>query len=237
MKISIVETGVHNAKENMAMDEMMLNDLDPKGCPTLHLYEWKRDSLTYGHFAKPEKLLDFSGIEKHKIDCARRITGGGVTLHFIDLAFSFFMPKEHSHFSENTMENYAFVNRIVSKALGKFLKGKTLDAYEGDGPSKRDDSFFFCMAKPTRYDVMVQGKKVGGAAQRRTKKGYLHHGTLALARPDPQILKDILKDKEKVYHAMTENSFYLIDNHQQREKLNQLRERVRSELICSFQEA
>ncbi len=237
MKISILDTGVHSAKENMAMDEEMLNNLDPKGCPILHLYDWEKDSLTYGYFAKPEKLLDFSGIEKHHIDCARRITGGGVTLHFIDLAFSFFMPRENSHFSENTMENYAFVNRIVSKALGKLLKGKTLDAYDGDEPSKRDDSFFFCMAKPTRYDVMIQGKKVGGAAQRRTKRGYLHHGTLALARPDPQVLKDLLKDKEKVYQAMTQNSFYLIENHLKREELAGLRESIRLELIRSFQEA
>ncbi len=134
------------------------------------------------------------------------------------------------------MENYAFVNQIVSKTLETILKGTTLDTYNRDEPSKRDDSFFFCMAKPTRYDVMIQGKKVGGAAQRRTKRGYLHHGTLALARPDSQILKDLLKDKEKVYEAMTQNSFYLIESHLQREKLTQLRERIRLELIRTFQE-
>jgi lipoate-protein ligase A len=44
------------------------------------------------------------------------------------------------------------------------------------------------MARPTKYDVMLQGRKIAGAAQRKTKAGFLHQGTIALLCPDPELL-------------------------------------------------
>ena len=39
------------------------------------------------------------------------------------------------------------------------------------------------MAKPTPFDLVIEGKKVGGAAQRRTRKGLLHQGSLSVCPP------------------------------------------------------
>lgn len=236
MKFSILNTGKQSAKENMDLDRHFLETLDPSGNPILHLYDWKKLSLTYGHFAKPEKLLDFEGIKKHHIDHARRVTGGGVTLHFSDLAFSFFMPIEHPLFSENTLENYAFVNKQVIAALRAFIKEEKLGYFE-ECDVTHDERSFFCMAKPTRYDVMIEGKKVGGAAQRKTKRGYLHHGTLSLAAPNLELLRDVLFDKEKVYNAIIANSYYLYDSSINKSKLDTLREEVTDALIEAFKKA
>jgi lipoate-protein ligase A len=35
-----------------------------------------------------------------------------------------------------------------------------------------------CFANPVRADVMVNGRKVAGAAQRRTRAGLLHQGSI-----------------------------------------------------------
>jgi lipoate-protein ligase A len=63
------------------------------------------------------------------------------------------------------------------------------------------------MAKPTKYDVMWEGKKVGGGAQRRTKYGFLHQGTISLGRPDEEFLSGILLDKE-LLSSFIQNSFH-----------------------------
>ena len=63
------------------------------------------------------------------------------------------------------------------------------------------------MARPTIYDVVYNGLKIAGAAQRRTKKGYLHQGTISLASPDLGLLNEILLSKEEITGAMEAYSF------------------------------
>ena len=68
---------------------------------------------------------------------------------------------------------------------------------------------YFCLAKPTKYDVIFSGRKVGGAAQRRTKEGFLHQGSITLGMVSRNFLEDVLEDKE-VIDAMTRNSCALL---------------------------
>ena len=64
------------------------------------------------------------------------------------------------------------------------------------------------MADPTVYDVMVDGKKVVGGAQRRTKHGFLHQGSISLGVPDLHFLRSVLKNAA-VADLMRENSYPL----------------------------
>ena len=65
------------------------------------------------------------------------------------------------------------------------------------------------MAKPTQYDLMVEGKKVGGAAQRRTKNGFLHQATIALALPPISLLQAVVKNSA-VIEAMQRGAYPLL---------------------------
>jgi lipoate---protein ligase len=233
MEISILDTGENSALENMKIDEVLLKNLESIEKPKLHLYSWMGDCATYGHFAKPENLLNMEEVKKKKLQLAKRVTGGGMTFHFSDYAFSFFMPKGHPYFSENTLENYRFVNQFVLKAIEEYIDEKeNLNFFD---PCKINDPMAqqFCMAKPTKYDVLHKGKKVGGAAQRKTSNGYLHHGTISIAMPDLNYLKEILLSEE-IYDAICQNSFYLVNNHLDKERLNSFREKIEKKLIESF---
>jgi lipoate-protein ligase A len=65
------------------------------------------------------------------------------------------------------------------------------------------------MAKPTKYDVMVGGKKVGGAAQRKTRHGFLHQGSISL-RPLCEEQGKRLFIGEQVFENMRKHSFTLL---------------------------
>jgi lipoate-protein ligase A len=49
-----------------------------------------------------------------------------------------------------------------------------------------------CFQKPVRFDIVAADRKLSGAAQRRTREGLLHQGSILL--PDPQ-LNSILRQK------------------------------------------
>ena len=70
----------------------------------------------------------------------------------------------------------------------------------------------FCMATPTKYDLMIGSKKFAGAAQRKTRYGYLHQGTISLATPDYDKLKIWLLGGETLIEEMKKTSFIALDD-------------------------
>ena len=201
--LHVLDTGINSAETNMRLDEKLLEDLAE---PTLHLYQWARPSATYGYFIRPEKHLDLRKAELRHLDLAKRPTGGGIVFHIWDLAFSFLLPSSHPAFSLGTLDNYKFVNRAVLEVIQTFfaLSGELIVA---DVPSLGEGCRNFCMASPTQYDVVYNGTKIAGAAQRKRKQGYLHQGTISLAYPQIDLLEDVLLSKKDVLQAMQSYTF------------------------------
>lgn len=183
-----IYTGRNTAQKNMEIDETLLNTLDPSGDPILHLYDWQGQSATYGYFLDPSKYMK----KVQGIDLARRPTGGGIVFHLWDLAFSVLIPAGHKCYSKDTLNNYKLINDAVLIAIEEFAAKKCdLLAYEPKEGSGADQ---FCYGKATKYDVMYQGKKVAGSAQRLKKNGFLHQGSISLAYPDEAFLRDLLSE-------------------------------------------
>ncbi len=187
----------------MRLDQQLLEALGQESQAVLHLYEWQQDSATYGYFLKPSDFLNMEGVNRRKLDLARRPTGGGIIFHVWDMAFSVLVPAQHPAFSLNTLDNYAFVNKAVLRAVQEFLKvDKPLSITPTDLEALDCSSQRFCMAQPTKYDVILEGRKIAGAAQRKTKQGFLHQGTIALIAPPQDYLEDVLLPGTRVAEAM-----------------------------------
>lgn len=212
MKWEIIDTGIGTAQGNMDIDKKLLEEVGRNPRPIIHLYEWEGLCATYGYFAKPYDLLNMEGVALHRLQLGRRPTGGGIIFHVCDLAFSVVVPSSHPGFSLNTLDNYALINQAVIRAITRYTGEKLYPSLYSDKPKRqRQTEENFCMAKPTQYDVMVNGCKVGGAAQRKTKDGFLHQGSISLAMPPPDLLRGVLHSESSVFAAMQEVSFTLIE--------------------------
>lgn len=230
MQGEIIESGIQSAHVLMAKDEQLLNQVQR---PILHLYEWDGPSLTYGYFSDPSKYLNADAIQKYGITLARRPTGGGMIFHLTDCAFSFVVPAHTPFFSTNTLDNYAFVNGLVAQALAPFLPSAEQAELLKQEPVCQSACQNFCMAKPTQYDIMVNGKKIGGAAQRRTKQGFLHQGSISLALPSLSFLKEILNNEE-IIHAMQQHTFCFLSQEEVFNQLVSLRQEIKQNLRHLF---
>ena len=207
----ILDTGVSSAEENMRIDAELLSKTAEEETPFLHFYDWKQPSATFGLLTKPECYLNLERAERCGLTLAKRPTGGGIVFHLWDLAFSIAVPAKCSLYSQNTLSNYALVNQGVLKVVETFMGGEIEvsmipeDLAPLDGYCKR-----FCMAQPTKYDVVWKGCKIAGAAQRQTKYGFLHQGTISLRTPDYRFLEQILLPESQVLEAMQRNTFALL---------------------------
>lgn len=209
MDWEVIDTGVGGAEENMRYDARLLEEMGQRSRPVLHFYEWEGKAATYGYFLDPVRCLDLAALKRHNITIARRPTGGGVVFHFWDMAFSVLVPALSPAFSQNTLANYNFVNTAVLKAVQEFL-GHSVSLTPTDFLALDAECRHFCMAKPTKYDVVWQGKKIAGAAQRKTRLGFLHQGTIALCVPEGEVLKEILLPGTQVAEAMKQHTFALL---------------------------
>jgi lipoate-protein ligase A len=214
----------------MEKDAQLLAELDPTGLPILHFYEWASPSATFGHFIHPEEHLR---VELNELDLARRPTGGGIVFHLWDLAFSVLIPSAHPACSNNTLENYQFINSFVLDAvLALFPVQASLipESATAQGPN----CSHFCMARPTVYDAVANGCKIAGAAQRRTKRGYLHQGTVSLAFPDLGLLSRVLIASEELTAAMSEYSFAPLGENCSPAQLAEARSALKEQLQQKF---
>lgn len=219
----------------MHLDESLLLSLKEKEQPILHFYDWENRSITYGVFTNPADFLDLKECDALKIDLAKRVTGGGITLHLWDFAFTFLMPANHPKFSTTPLDNYAFVNGVVRGAVSRFRKGETeLKILQKEVEKREKIHSKFCMAGATIYDVICDGKKVAGSAQRLKKHGYLHHGTISLLPPEEKVLEAILLKKGAIKKAILEHSHPLIAD---RLQLEDSRNKIKRHLIYAFKEA
>jgi lipoate-protein ligase A len=235
MKWQIIDSGDLSPAAIMAKDADLLSQLTPLSSPILHLYEWDRPCLTYGYFTCPADYLHLDTLERYGIEAVRRPTGGGIIFHLTDLAFSLLIPVHHPKFSLNTLDNYAFINQHVAQIVAHFaVQQKQPELLIKELNCLNSACQGFCMAKPTQYDLMREGKKVGGAAQRRTKQGLLHHASLSLTFPPENLLREVLRNHAQVLPAMQENSDYLLSSQVTQKELKEARRAIKQLLMSEI---
>jgi lipoate-protein ligase A len=162
----------HAAAMNMSIDEALL---ETAVVPAIRFYRWRSPALSFGYF---EKFSDVA-IYAAERDVVRRWTGGGIVFHGDDLTYSIVIPSRHSVFFESSIVIYEKIHRALCAALAGHDQGAELATVANPlrtadrGPSDND-----CFANPVRADVIMDGRKIAGAAQRRTRQGLLQQGSI-----------------------------------------------------------
>ncbi len=165
-----------SAAVNMAIDEALL---ETAKVPSIRFYRWNSPALSFGYFGKFADVANYAP----RRDLVRRWTGGGIVFHGDDLTYSIVIPANDPAFSESSMLIYEKIHCALRSALLANGERAELAPVAGvvDAGAAIIDRGYSCFANPVRADVMVNGRKVAGAAQRRTRGGLLHQGSIQLA--------------------------------------------------------
>lgn len=167
-----------NAEQNMAVDEAIaLSALKSGSLPVLRFYRWSSPALTYGYFQNPEQEIDIGYCKGNNISFSRRMTGGGVVLHFGDLTYSVITDIGFFGGKRDVMSTYEILHRSVKNALGSLGIGAELCESAAGGKDRRRG---FCFVKQSRHDILVNGIKIAGSAQRRLSNILVHQGYIML---------------------------------------------------------
>ncbi|MGD0253300.1 MAG: hypothetical protein ABSC01_11455 [Verrucomicrobiota bacterium] len=181
----------------MALDEALLEAMSRLGRPVLRFYGWTEPVATFGYF---QKYADVERVTSLR-PLIRRPTGGGIVPHAADWTYSLAFPPGHEWHSLRAEESYRRVHEWIRTAFAK-LKVTTALAPTPhsallaapklcEGGRTPHSEMGQCFAGYEKFDVLWNGKKIAGAAQRRNKLGLLIQGSvqpqpISLARADWQ---------------------------------------------------
>jgi lipoyl(octanoyl) transferase len=162
-----------SAAMNMAIDEALL---ESASAPSIRFYRWESPALSFGYLGRFADVADTAS----ERDLIRRWTGGGIVFHGEDLTYSVVIPVNDPVFAESPMSIYENVHRALREALVANGERAELALVAGvvDAETAIFDRGFNCFANPVRADVTIDGRKVAGAAQRRTRAGLLQQGSV-----------------------------------------------------------
>ncbi len=157
-----------SAAYNMAADEALLREVT---VPILRIYNWADDAQTIGYFQKAEVAIP-------GVPMVRRYTGGGLVDHRHDQTYTVILPRSHPWMELPTPESYSKIHEGVLAAIQRLGIPAQL------APCCDENESAACFQKAVKYDITApDGVKISGAAQRRTREGLLHQGSILL--PDP----------------------------------------------------
>ena len=165
----------------MAIDEALLRSFDPAfSLPVLRLYGWTPPALSLGRFQKTAEVLDLERCRDDGVALVRRVTGGGVIYHADELTYSLVCAPGQIPPTSSIKDSF----RVLTGFLLAFYRRLGLDAaYAADAApegTRLGERTAFCFAGRESFDILANGRKIGGNAQRRLKGVIFQHGSIPL---------------------------------------------------------
>jgi lipoate-protein ligase A len=151
---------------NMAVDEFLLRSVLNGGPPALRFCTFDPPSVTLGK-NQTRVPRTFEGYP-----AVHRPTGGRAVLHDGDLVYSMAAPVDHPQFGGRIEDTY---KRIAVRIL-EGIRALGLDAELSTGRPKGEREL--CFDSTARYEIVLEGQKIVGAAQVRRENSFLEQGSI-----------------------------------------------------------
>jgi lipoyl(octanoyl) transferase len=169
------------AAENMAADFLLLKRYPNCEYARVRHYGWHRSAFTFGYSQRIDWVRGQLPADE-AVELCRRPTGGGVVDHRNDWTYALVIPPAHPLCDLPAPKSYRALHALIADLLA--AAGEPVELKQSCEPESGEaceTGPTVCFKKPELFDVLRRddGRKVAGAAQKRTKQGLLFQGSLA----------------------------------------------------------
>jgi lipoyl(octanoyl) transferase len=177
----LIDTGPLSGAENMAIDEALLACFDPEeSLPILRLYGWSPPAFSHGRFQQPEETVSLEKCAAAGVQVVRRITGGGLLYHGEELTYALVCP---AAFVPGTLNVKSAFFHLTSFLIAFYRRLGLAPVHAADyyaGSRQLGGRSALCFAGTESCDILINGRKIGGNAQRRVKNIIFQHGSIPM---------------------------------------------------------
>src|SRR6185369_5177195 len=181
MQWELIIDGLMDGERNMAIDAHLLEDVDrsESARTIVRFYGWQTPTISLGRNQKIDKAVDVKYCRTNGIDIVHRPTGGRAVLHDDELTYAV-ISNDAKTFGDTIYGNYKRVSEALCLGYNR-LGVPAILAPDTRKPSPMaDDTEPPCFISTSRYELMVDGRKIVGSAQRRVRRTFLQHGSMPI---------------------------------------------------------
>jgi lipoate-protein ligase A len=158
---------------NMAADEALLEGA-AAGAASLRFYGWSRPTLSLGYFQAAAVCRSHPGLGE--LPLVRRASGGAALVHHVEVTYALALPAGPP-WQARGVSWLCRMHAILRDALAD--RGVQVRLC-GDGEGRKLGEVL-CFLHHTPGDLLVEGSKVAGSAQRKQRGALVQHGGILLA--------------------------------------------------------
>lgn len=179
----LIQDGPRSGSENMAVDEELLRAAeDGDEVPTLRLYAWRPAAVSLGRFQDERTAVREDACRRLGIDIVRRATGGRAVLHDDELTYGIVARTGNRLFPQDVLGAYKVIANGLLRGLANLgipaeMVGRSC---ANRGMVRTKNAAPACFSSPSWYEILVNGKKIIGSAQRRLPHAFLQHGSVLI---------------------------------------------------------
>jgi lipoyl(octanoyl) transferase len=190
----LLDSGKGDSAWNMALDEALLEACQKIRAPILRFYGWNEPAASFGYFQRYAEIAAWTPLRP----LIRRPTGGGLVPHDADWTYSVIIPPSDPWYQLRAPESYRRLHEWLAESLNAAgIAARLAASAQKEIPGQ-------CFAGAEQHDVLVKGRKVAGAAQRRTRDGLLIQGSVQNIHGEA--------DLTRWQHAMTKTIGAVFEN-------------------------
>jgi lipoate-protein ligase A len=182
MKCLILPYAAGDGPANMALDEALLDAAAHGGqAAYLRCYGWSVPTLSLGYF---QRLAEIRADPRWQaVPVVRRSTGGGAIWHDQEVTYALAVPvgpvPARPHTALYRAVHAAILAALADRGVPAGRRGEAAPR----GASGRNRPAL-CFTERDAEDIVAQGSKLVGSAQRRRRGAILQQGSILLARSE-----------------------------------------------------
>jgi len=181
-------TGAEEGAFNMAVDYAILEKFRMDSVPpTIRFFWFVPPCVSIGRLQSPDTVYNMGYY------LVRRPTGGRAVVHKDDLSYSIICKRDNSVFGGDVFKTYIRSSSLLAEAVRLLgIDAEIVKAKAGCGRSS------LCFQSKSKYEIVSNGKKIIGRAQKREREFILLQGSISLnvAR------EKIIEKYRSVLHSM-----------------------------------
>ena len=195
--------GAHDAATNMARDAALLERAaaDDLESTVLRLFTFAPPGITLGRAQDPERELDLAALARVGAGWAIRPTGGRAIWHEDEWTFSLVSRLEPGGWALSPGAAYERTGRLLADVFQRLGVPARLAPGSPRGvgmPRARDGAAPPCFASTARHELLLEGRKLAGIAQRVSRGALLQQGSLLLGEAHTRLAEFVpTADRER----------------------------------------
>ena len=167
---------------NMATDDAIAQQVAKGESPsTLRFYTWKPYTISLGYHQKVEEV-NCQACKHDGIGLVRRPTGGRAVFHAEELTYAVIFDPKAPVYHPTILETYLLIARALVVGMRRLGVRVEVAPSRSSPNSSGSKTRFLCFSTTSAFEILAEGKKLIGSAQRRWPGVVLQHGSLLLGR-------------------------------------------------------